>query len=119
MPTFLRSLTPAICALAVLALPATGTAAPTGAMTGAPTEKHVFFIATDSDGYGVDHCLASGARCGAAMATAYCQSKAFREASSYHRVDGQKIASDAEARSPRAHCHGANCMDLVAIECAR
>ena len=30
----------------------------------------MFIIASNSDGYGVDRCLASGATCGAAIATA-------------------------------------------------
>src|SRR5262249_40382489 len=41
--------------------------------TAAQAEKRTFIIANNSDGYGVDRCLASGATCGAAVATAYCK----------------------------------------------
>ena len=48
--------------------------------TAAQAEKRTFIIANNSDGYGVDRCLATGARCGAAVATAYCKSHDFMEA---------------------------------------
>ena len=37
----------------------------------AQAEKRIFIIVNDPDGYGVDRCLATGARCGTAVATAY------------------------------------------------
>ncbi len=49
----------------------------------ASAEKRTFIIATNSDGYGIDRCLAHGAACGAAAAAAYCQSKRFSGANSY------------------------------------
>ena len=39
----------------------------------AQAERRMFIIANDGDGYGVDRCLASGAKCGAAAANAYCK----------------------------------------------
>ena len=47
--------------IAAAALVLFGTAA-------AQAEKRVFIIANNSDGYGVDRCLASGAECGTAVA---------------------------------------------------
>jgi hypothetical protein len=38
--------------------------------TAAQAEKRVFIIANNSDGYGVDRCLATGASCGLPVATA-------------------------------------------------
>ena len=35
----------------------------------AQAERRVFIIANNADGYGVDRCLATGARCGVAVAT--------------------------------------------------
>ena len=43
----------------------------------AQAERRMFIIANDADGYGVDRCLASGAKCGAAAATAYCKTHQF------------------------------------------
>ena len=35
--------------------------------TAAQAEKRTFIVANNSDGYGVDRCLATGASCGAAV----------------------------------------------------
>ena len=53
-------------------------AAALGGSVTAQAEKRIFIIANNADGYGVDRCLASGASCGAAVATAYCKSRDFR-----------------------------------------
>ena len=45
----------------------------------AQAEKRIFIIANNADGYGVDRCLATGATCGAAVATAYCRSREFSQ----------------------------------------
>jgi hypothetical protein len=50
-------------------------AAVLAALTPALAEKRLFIIANNPDGYGVDRCLASGAACGTAAATAYCASR--------------------------------------------
>ena len=82
--------------------------------TAAQTEKRVFIIANNSDGYGVDRCLATGASCGAAVATAYCQSRNYAEAASFHKVDRQEIAGAEPATT------GSSARDqFVAIECLR
>jgi len=83
----------------------------------AQAEKRIFIIANNADGYGIDRCLASGARCGSAAATAYCKSHAFTRALSYRKVDKKEITGAIPADS-RA-CRGGNCEQFVAIECAR
>jgi len=83
----------------------------------AQAEKRIFIIANDSDGYGVDRCLASGASCGAGAATAYCRSREFNQAVSYRRVDKDDITGAVPAT--RTACRGAACDEFVAIECAR
>ncbi len=57
----------------------------------AQAEKRIFIIANNSDGYGIDRCLASGAPCGAAAAAAYCRSRDFAQAGSYRKVDRDEI----------------------------
>ena len=85
--------------------------------TAAQAEKHIFIVANNADGYGIDRCLASGARCGAAAATAYCKSRAFAQASSYRKVDKDEITGAIPANS--GACRGGNCEQFVAIEGAR
>ena len=83
----------------------------------AQAEKRIFIIANNPDGYGVDRCLATGASCGVAVASAYCRSREFSSAASFHKVDRDQIATgNAEASSA---CPASTCEALVAIECAR
>ena len=82
--------------------------------TAAQAEKRTFIVANNSDGYGVDRCLASGATCGAAVATAYCKSRDYMEAGSYRRIERAEIASSEPATT------GASArQEFVAIECLR
>jgi hypothetical protein len=83
----------------------------------AHAEKRVFVIANDAAGYGVDRCLASGASCGNAVATAYCKSRDFARAASFHKVDAEEITG--AVPSAGQACHGASCDEFIAIECAR
>jgi hypothetical protein len=83
----------------------------------ASAEKRTFIIANNSDGYGVDRCLASGASCGAPVASAYCQSREFSRAVSFRRVERAEITG-AVSRSGTI-CRGAGCEEFVAIECSR
>jgi hypothetical protein len=80
-------------------------------------ERRVFIIANNADGYGVDRCLASGQKCGAAMATALCKSRDFKRAAWFRKVGRGEITGgvplDAYA------CSGRKCEEFVAIECAR
>ena len=79
----------------------------------AQAEKRTFIIANNSDGYGVDRCLASGSSCGAALATAYCQSRAFVQAASFRKVDREEITGGVPTTT------GAAVDEFVAIECLR
>jgi hypothetical protein len=82
--------------------------------TAAHAEKRTFIIANNSDGYGVDRCLATGARCGVPVATAYCQSRDYIRAASFRRVDRYEITGGVPVTS------GASARDeFVAIECLR
>ncbi len=79
-------------------------------------EKRVFIIANNPDGYGIDHCLARSQACGAAAASAYCQSKDFSKAVSYRKVEREEITG----MVPAAESCGRNgCDEFVAIECTR
>jgi len=82
----------------------------------AHAERRMFIIANNPDGYGVDRCLSSGAKCGAPIATAYCKSHQFIQAASYRKVDRNDITG---AISHGGSCNGSNCDDLVAIVCTR
>jgi hypothetical protein len=84
----------------------------------AQAEKRVFIIPGGSDGYGVDHCLASGAACGAPVANAYCHSHEYGQALSYRKVDRDDMTGAIPA-SGAGSCHGTNCDELVAITCLR
>jgi hypothetical protein len=86
--------------------------------TSASAERRLFIIANNASGYGVDRCLASGASCGAAIATAYCQSREFAQATSYRKVDKDDITGAVPA-STSSSCVGSNCDEYVAIECSR
>ncbi len=86
--------------------------------TAAQAERRMFIIASDADGYGVDRCLASGAKCGAAAANAYCKSHQFAEATSYRKVDRDDITG-AIPTGGSGGCKGSNCDDFVAIVCTR
>jgi hypothetical protein len=83
----------------------------------AQAEKHIFIVANNADGYGVDRCLASGAKCGAAAAAAYCKSRQFAQATSYRQVDKDEITGAIPTNS--GACKGGNCDQFVAIECTR
>jgi hypothetical protein len=85
-------------------------AAPAGA------EDRVFVVANHADGYGIDRCLASGERCGAVVATAYCQSQSFTLAKSFRRIEREEITGAVPTTSNA--CAG-TCESFVAIECSR
>jgi hypothetical protein len=83
----------------------------------AQAERRIFIIANNADGYGVDRCLATGATCGVAVATAYCKSRDFAQAQSFHKIDRDEITG--AVRSSNESCHGSSCDEFVAIECTR
>ncbi len=80
-------------------------------------EKRIFIIASNSDGYGIDRCLASGAACGRAMATSYCRQREFSKALSFRKVDRDDITGTIP--SNKDNCPTGTCEDFVAIECSR
>jgi hypothetical protein len=82
----------------------------------ASAEKRVFIIA-NVDGYGIDRCLATGASCGASVATAYCKARDFTAAASYRKVERDEITGAVPAGNTT--CRGGACDQFVAIECAR
>jgi len=79
-------------------------------------EKRIFIIANDSGGYGVDRCLATGAKCGHAIATSYCRAREFSTAVSFRKVDREDMTG--AIPSVRDNCRG-SCEEFVAIECSR
>ncbi|WP_234051861.1 MULTISPECIES: hypothetical protein [unclassified Xanthobacter] len=76
------------------------------------------FIIDNSDGYGVDGCLASGAPCGERVATAWCRTHDYSRALDFGRVENEPLAP---APSPATHasCAGPACASSVAITCSR
>jgi hypothetical protein len=58
----------------------------------AQSENRIFIIANNADGYGVDRCLATGASCGTAVASAYCRSHEYRDAVSFRKVDRERTS---------------------------
>jgi hypothetical protein len=84
----------------------------------AQAEKRTFIIASDSDAYGVDHCLTTGAHCGTTVANSYCQSHDYSQALSFRKVDRDDITGAIPVGSGTS-CKGGNCDDFVAIECSR
>ena len=87
-------------------------------VSGAQAERRVFIITNDADSYGIDRCLASGAKCGAAAANAYCKTREFAEAASFSKADRDEITG-AIPTGGAGGCKGGKCDDLVAIVCSR
>jgi hypothetical protein len=88
--------------------------AATAFSTAAHAEKRTFIIANNSDGYGVDRCLASGATCGVAVATAYCKSRDYAQVASFRKVDHDEITGAVPSTN------GSSARDeFVAIECSK
>lgn len=83
----------------------------------ARAEQHRFLVANDSDGYGIDRCLASGENCGAAAANAYCRTQAFTAAATYHKID-QDDLTGAITKDAAVTCQTGTC-EVVAIVCLR
>ena len=88
-----------------------------GLIGSAQAERRMFIIANDGDGYGIDRCLSSGDKCGAAAANAYCKSHHFASAASYRKVDRDDITG-AIPTGGSGGCRGNTC-DVVAIVCTR
>jgi hypothetical protein len=80
----------------------------------AQAEKRTFIIANNSDGYGIDRCLATGASCGVAVATAYCQSRDYARAESFRKIEHEEISGSVPATTGFGDRD-----EFVAIECLR
>ena len=87
------------------------------ALSPASADSRVFIIANQSDGYGIDQCLAKGEKCGAHAAASYCKSRAFAQAVEYRRVDPDEVTGSV-ASTGGACLHG-KCNEFVAITCTR
>jgi hypothetical protein len=81
-------------------------------------ERRMFIIANDADGYGIDRCLATGDKCGAAAANAYCKTHEFAQAATFHKVDRDDITG-AIPTGGTGGCAGGKCENIVAIVCTR
>jgi hypothetical protein len=86
-------------------------------LSAAQAEKRTFIIANNADGYGIDHCLATGAQCGTAAATAFCRGREYAQAVSFGKVDRGEITGTSPNND--VGCRRAACADFVAIECTR
>ena len=88
------------------------------AASAAQADNRVFIVANQSDGYGIDECLANGEKCGAHAARSYCQSRDFVEATEYRRVETDEVtgALPTSTTSPRPHSSVAQ---YVASTCHR
>lgn len=84
----------------------------------AAADNRVFIIANQSDGYGIDECLANGQPCGVHAARSYCQSREFTEATAFRRVDPEDI-TESVAKSASQRCRGPGCGEFIAITCHR
>jgi hypothetical protein len=88
-----------------------------GFVGSAQAERRMFIIANDGDGYGIDRCLASGDKCGAAAANSYCKTHEFAEAASYRKIDRDDVTGAIPSRGAGG-CRG-NICEVVAIICTR
>ena len=80
-------------------------------------ESRVFIIANQSDGYGIDLCLALGDHCGLPVARSFCQSKAFANATGFRKVEAGEVTGAVPHQGNS--CSGPGCGDYVAITCQR
>jgi hypothetical protein len=87
-------------------------------VSAALADSRVFIIANQSDGYGIDQCLAKGEKCGAHAARSYCQSRDFAQATAYRRVDPDEVTGSVP-KSGGEGCTRAGCSEYVAITCQR
>jgi hypothetical protein len=87
------------------------------ASSAAFADSRVFIIANQSDGYGIDQCLARGEKCGAHAALSYCKSREFDQATAYRRVDPDEVTGSVPSGS--GVCRNGKCDEFVAITCKR
>ena len=107
----MRTISAALTAVFVLA-------ASSATLSPASADSRVFIIANQSDGYGIDQCLARGEKCGAHAALSYCKSREFDQATAYRRVDPDEVTGSVPMPAGGA-CHSGKCNEFVAITCKR
>ncbi|QUS39381.1 hypothetical protein RPMA_11430 [Tardiphaga alba] len=87
------------------------------ASSAAFADSRVFIVANQSDGYGIDQCLAKGEKCGAHAALSYCKTRSFTQAVSYRRVDPDEVTGSVSSQG--GLCQGGKCDEFIAITCQR
>jgi hypothetical protein len=80
-------------------------------------DSRIFIIANQPNGYGVDKCLADGAKCGSYAAQTYCQTRNFARATAFRRVEPDDITGSVPASASES-CGRGGC-EYVAITCQR
>lgn len=81
-------------------------------------ETHIIVV-NNSDGYGIDQCLAAGEACGKAAASALCRSRQFARAETFGRLDRKEITGGLPKEFSADFCEGRGCPEIVAITCSR
>ncbi|MGR7993700.1 MULTISPECIES: hypothetical protein [unclassified Xanthobacter] len=77
------------------------------------------FVIDNSDGYGVDGCLSSGAPCGERIASAWCRSHDYARAVEFGRVEDGPLRRASADATAEGICPGPLCASAVAITCTR
>jgi len=88
------------------------------AASAAMADSRVFILENQTDGYGIEQCLAKGEKCGEHAALSYCESQNFTQASAYRRVDPDEIAGSVPEQAGGSCRHGL-CGEYIAITCQR
>lgn len=88
------------------------------ALASAAVAETRIFIIENSDGYGIDGCLSTGAPCGERIATLWCQSHNYARALDFGRVENSGM-TPISSGSTRPPCTGPLCAPVVAITCSR
>lgn len=81
-------------------------------------ETRIFLI-ENTEGYGVDACLASGAPCGGQAADAWCRAHDYARAIDFGRVAQPGAGLTPASSAPAPACTGPLCPETVAITCSR
>jgi hypothetical protein len=63
--------------------------------------KQTTFVVPAGDGYGVGDCLANGLECGKLVATAWCESQGFLQATSFGPAANEDVTGSIEAAPQR------------------
>lgn len=84
----------------------------------AMAETHIFLV-DNSDGYGIDRCLAAGDACGEAAASALCRRREYARAVDFGRIDSDEITGAVPSGAQVKACQGRSCPEVVAVICSR